>query len=78
MRPQKRTPCNRICEVEWGSKTCMQKRGYIWNYALNKWSRDENGNVHKVANPECDYVMQTQLSWKWGDSNEYIDMQPVR
>ena len=61
MRPQKRTPCNRVCEVEWGSKTCMQKRGYIWNYVLNKWSRDENGNVNRIAHPECDYVTPTQL-----------------
>ena len=61
MNAQKRTPCNRICECEWGSKTCMQKRGYIWNYALHKWSRDEHGNIHRTANKECDYVMSEQL-----------------
>ena len=62
MKPTKRTPCNRVCDCEWGSKRCMQKRGYIWNYPLRQWSRDEHGNVHKTANPECDYVRPKQLT----------------
>ena len=62
MDPKLRTPCNRICNCEWGSKVCMQKRGYIWNYVTRCWSRDENGNIHKTANRECDYVKPVQLT----------------
>jgi hypothetical protein len=62
MRAEKRYPCNRICDCEWGSKTCMQKRGYIWNYVLNRWSRGKDGRIHRTANKECDYVMAEQLT----------------
>lgn len=61
MKAQKRTPCNRICEVEWGSKSCMQRRGYIWNYVLGKWSRDERGNIHRASRRECDYQKPVQI-----------------
>jgi hypothetical protein len=40
----------------------MQKRGYIWNYALNRWSRDEQGNIHRTANKDCDYVIASQIT----------------
>lgn len=64
MTERKRTPCNRVCDCEWGSKMCIQKRGYIWNYELNRWSRDENGNIHRTApeHRECDYVACEQLT----------------
>lgn len=64
MREAKRTPCNRVCDCEWGSKSCMQKRGYIWNYVLNRWSRDEHGKIHRTApeHRECDYVASEQLT----------------
>ena len=64
MTERKRTPCNRVCDCEWGSKMCIQKRGYIWNYVLNRWSRDENGNIHRTApeHRECDYVACEQLT----------------
>lgn len=66
MRPQKRTPCNRVCDCAWGSKTCIQRRGYIWNYVLNQWSRDENGNVHRTApsHRECNYERPIQMTWE--------------
>ena len=61
MNAQKRTPCNRICDCEFGSKVCMQKRGYIWNYVLNRWSRDEHGNIHRCNRKDCDYEMSVQM-----------------
>jgi len=71
MREAIRTPCNRTCNCEWGSKTCMQKRGYIWNYVLGKWSRDEYGNIHRSANRECDYTMSEQMTLLgWTVNNE--------
>jgi len=62
MKEQKRYPCNRICDCEWGSKTCMQKRGYIWNYVLNKWSRDKEGKIHRSRQRDCDYVAVEQIT----------------
>lgn len=62
MRAQKRYPCGLVCGCEWGSKTCMQKRGYIWNYALNKWSRDSRGRIHRSAQRACDYAMAEQMT----------------
>ena len=62
MKPAKRSPCNRICDCEWGSKMCFIKRGYIWNYPLGRWSRDEKGNCHRTANRDCDYIMPEQIT----------------
>lgn len=62
MEPQKRTPCDKVCDCEWGSKRCMQKRGYIWNYALHEWCRDEHGMILRSANRECSHARPEQLT----------------
>ena len=61
MKAELRKPCNRICDCEWGSKRCHEKRGYIWNYVLRGWSRDEHGVCHRTAERECDYVKPVQM-----------------
>ena len=61
MKAKKRTPCNRICDCEWGSKRCHEKRGYIWNYATHSWLRDDNGFRMRTRNRECDYEMPVQM-----------------
>lgn len=61
MKEQKRTPCNRMCDCEWGSKRCHEKRGYIWNYVTRSWCRDPNGGYSRTANRECDYVVPYQM-----------------
>lgn len=40
----------------------MQKRGYIWNYVLNKWSRDKDGKIHRSRQRDCDYVAVEQIT----------------
>lgn len=42
----------------------MQKRGYIWNYVMNKWSRGKDGRVHRTSldHRECDYVAVEQIT----------------
>lgn len=75
MTERKRTPCNRVCDCEWGSKMCIQKRGYIWNYELNRWSRDENGNIHRTApeHRECDLkVGDTICCYNLGDVRQVL------
>lgn len=61
MEKQMRSPCGRVCGCEYGSKVCMFKRGYIWDNANHKWSRDENGNVHRTSNRQCDYEIASQM-----------------
>lgn len=58
MEVKKRQPCNRLCDCVWGSKVCFIKRGYIWNYALHQWSRDENGKCHRTLNKDCNYEIE--------------------
>lgn len=50
-----RTPCNRHCDVEWCSRICFERRGYMWNYNGHGWLRDDNGNK-MIGKAECDWV----------------------
>lgn len=49
-----RHPCERRCKVEWGSKTCFERRGQIWNWNDHKWVRDENGQP-VIGKKTCDW-----------------------
>lgn len=55
MEVARRQPCNRLCDCEWGSKVCFLKRGYIWNYPLHKWCRDENGVALRTLDKDCEW-----------------------
>jgi len=50
-----RTPCNRICEVEWGSLRCMEKNGMMYDHARREFLRNDNGQVLISNNRECDW-----------------------
>ena len=49
-----RHPCERRCKVEWGSKTCFERRGQIWDWNDHKWVRDENGQP-VIGKKTCDW-----------------------
>ena len=50
-----KTPCNRFCDVEWGSLRCMERNGYMYDYRKRKWLRNDDGNII-VGKGTCDYV----------------------
>lgn len=50
-----RTPCNRMCDVEWCSKICFERRGYIWDKCKREWVKDIHGKCLISSTVECDY-----------------------
>lgn len=50
-----RTPCDRHCDVEWCSRICFERRGYMWNYNGHGWLKDDNGNK-MIGKAECDWM----------------------
>lgn len=50
-----RTPCNRMCEVEWCSKVCYEKRGYMWDKYSRGWIRDKQDKCLIRDKKDCDW-----------------------
>lgn len=50
-----RTPCNRPCKHEWGSRNCFEARGQMFNWHERKWVRDENGKI-LIGKKTCDWM----------------------
>lgn len=61
-KPQElRSPCDRMCDCEWGSKRCFEKRGYMWNWHDRKWIRDDDGQCKIKEARECDWQPKALL-----------------
>ena len=50
-----RSCCSRVCEYEFGSLRCFEKRGYMYDYQKRRWLRNIKGEIIKMNNPECDW-----------------------
>jgi len=46
-------PCCQFCDVSVWSLECFIRNGYIRNPATQKWARDDNGEILKTRNREC-------------------------
>lgn len=83
-----RTPCNRECDVEWCSKTCFEKQGYVWDWRAHSWVYGEDGKPLISAGRVCDWTAGTRpvhegmyecekdsnyLCNRWGSEQEIID-----
>ena len=50
-----RTPCNRPCKHEWGSRNCFEARGQMFNWHERKWVRDADGKI-LIGKKTCDWT----------------------
>ena len=46
-------PCCQFCDVSVWSLECFIRNGYIRNPATQKWARDDNGEILKTRDREC-------------------------
>ena len=51
-----REPCKRPCDVEWCSKICFIRRGYMWNYGDWGWIKGKDGKPLVSKNKSCDWT----------------------
>lgn len=49
-----RQPCGRRCKCEWGSRTCFEKRGQVYDRVARGWVRDTDGQI-LIGKKECDW-----------------------
>ena len=70
-----RTPCNRMCDVEWCSKVCFERRGYIWDKFKREWAKDNAGNCLISNHCECDYKIKTETT---NNCNEHLNIDNLK
>ena len=54
---EQRQPCGRLCDIEWCSIICFERRGQIYDRVHKEWLKDENGKplIRKVQKI-CDWT----------------------
>lgn len=68
-----RTPCNKICDVEYGSLTCFERRGQMFDRVRREWCRDSSGEIMKRDNRECDYEV---FPWHEFETEDGLNFPP--
>ena len=53
----KRIPCNRVCDVEWCSIACFERRGLLYDRVKREWIKGKDGKPLRKSKDkvECDW-----------------------